>query len=450
MVTRSEGAYCILDGENRIRFCSPGMEKLTGWPADQLEELICGPSVAATAEPVELFVAGIAPATDVRKGIPQSVNVLLPTKSGQGLRTTLTFFPVLDESSVVTRIIVLILPMQQTSNVAPSLAQKLHAEITSLRLEFRRRFSEPMFLGRSPAICKALEQADLLKQSDCGYSIVGPSGSGRRHLARLIHTSGQKNDSSFVALECRLLTAEQVLDSLRHLRRTANDSGGAAHQRIGTLLLLDADRCPRELQTWLLSDGWTELDGVRMVSVSENPLADPKSSEWILPEFRDLFSTLQIHLPALHHRGSDISILAQHFIEECHHSLETSAESMSSDVEQALRFYRWPGNVRELKRVIVEACQNSFTDCLASDDLPFAFRAGQDAQDLPHIPEQSVQSLEEIMQRFETDVILSTLRACSGNKAEAARRLGMTRPRLYRRLRTLGIDDEEDGRAASQ
>jgi DNA-binding NtrC family response regulator len=96
-----------------------------------------------------------------------------------------------------------------------------------------------------------------------------------------------------------------------------------------------------------------------------------------------------------------------------------------------------------LRQVIVDACQNSFNAELTIDDLPFSFRAGVDAQQLPSLPAETELSLDQILQKFETDVLLKTLAACRGNKADVARRLGMTRPKLYRRLKTLGIDTEE-------
>ena len=163
----------------------------------------------------------------------------------------------------------------------------------------------------------------------------------------------------------------------------------------------------------------------------------------LLPEFAAVSTALEIHLPGLHERGNDVNLLAQHFVEHCKRTLETSAETLSEDVLEQLQFYRWPGNVRELRQVIVDACQNSFDVELRTEDFPFAFRAGLEAQQLPSVPEETETSLEELLRKFETDVLLKTLAACRGNKADAARRLGMTRPRLYRRLKALGIDSEE-------
>ena len=381
---------------------------------------------------------------DIMRGQPQMIEATLPQKTTGIQKTLLTFLPLCDDDGDVTKVLLLCHPeTASASHPTPSLAQRLHAEVTALRIEQRRRFSNSSFIGRASKITSAIKQAELLKNADCGYAIVGAEGTGRRHLARMIHVAGNRNESSLIMLDCRFLLPEQILETIRQLQREAKSPGAVSHQQVGTVVLSDADRCPREVQTWILQDISSEMEGIRLVAVSSTPLDLAEKNGWILPEFGHLFSTIQIELPALHHRADDISLLAQHFIEESSHSMNTSVESLSNDVEEQFRFYRWPGNVAELRAVVFEACQNSFSDVLELDDLPFAFKAGLQAQQLPQSPDQQVQSLEELMRRFETDVLIKTLEACDGNKAEAARRLGMTRPRLYRRLQTLGIDDGE-------
>lgn len=444
VLSGSASGVCIVDEERRIRFFSPGLSRLTGWSAEEAEGLVCDPSAAPTARPLDLLASALAPSRNVLNGQTETTEVVLPRRDESGLRATLTFIPIQAEDGTVSRILVIHGSQQIDRSKPPSLTQQLHAEVTSLRVEFRRRFAEQSFLGQCPEIRRALTQTELLKNSDCGYSILGATGTGRRHLARMVHVAGHHHERSFVVLDCQLLSAEQVLDTLRQLRQNASDATAAPpHQYVGTLLFMDADRCPREVQTWILKDLMDRIAELRLVAVSSRSLAEAESQGWILKDFRQLFATLQVELPLLHHRGHDVSLLAQHFIEECRRTLETSAESMSPAVERELRFYRWPGNVGELRQVITEACQNSFATQLETDDLPFAFRAGLQAQQLPRQQEERIRSLEELMERFETDVLTRTLAACDGNKAEAARRLGMTRPRLYRRLRTLGLDEGE-------
>lgn len=435
----STSAICVLDADGRVRFFSPGFQDRTGWAADDIEGLICE-FTAESYTPRDLLTSTLAPPQEVIGGTMQSVQAMLPHSSGTSIRTCLTFLPIHDEDGAVHRIIV---ACGEAESGIPnkSLSLQLHAEITALRLEFRKRFSGQSFVGQSPAIVKAVNQAELLKNSTCGYSIVGPSGSGRRHLARMIHAAGEHQEYSFVALNCRLLTEIQVLDNLRRLRTLVDDS--AAHRRTGTLLLLDADRCPREVQQWLVQNLAEEAQSARLAATSLKPLNAPESIDWVVPEFLDLFSTMQIELPGLHEREDDVSLLAQFFVEEYRQTMQTSAESITAETQRELRFYRWPGNVRELRQVMHDACQNCFTAQIGPDDLPFAFRAGMTAQEMPAAPLEGTISLESILERFEVEVLLNTLSACDGNKAEAARRLGMTRPKLYRRLKTLGLDQND-------
>ncbi len=443
VLANSASAVAVLDADRRLRHFSPGMESQTGWSADKIEGLVCDPSVPETPTPVDLLASALSPSRDVLTGEPQSVNAVLPTSAGGLLKTRLTFFPVSDEDNAVSRILVISSDDQHGSQPQASLSQKLHAEITALRLEFRRRFADSTYIGGSPDIRKALDQAELLKDSYHGYCISGPDGSGRRHLARLIHVGGQQNEHSFMTLDCRLLTGQQLLSTLHELRQLAADRSAASHQKAGTLALNDIDQCPREVQQWFLDNLTEEVEGVRLVGMATVTLQQAEASGWLLPQFANLFSTLQLQIPSLHGRGNDIELLAQHFVEHCRRSLETSAETLSQEVLDQLKFYRWPGNVRELRRVIVDACQNSFETELTLEDLPFAFRAGLEAQQIPSVPEETETSLEQLLQKFERDVLLKTLAACRGNKADAARRLGMTRPRLYRRLKTLEIETDD-------
>ena len=442
VLTASRSAVCVLDADRRVKFFSPGFAAQTGWKPEEVEGLLCDPVPADDRSAVEWLTAALTPAREVLEGHVQSVQTVLPKSGGLLLNTMLTFVPVMD-GAAVDRVLVLSEPESASLALRSSVSQKLHAEITALRLEFRRRFSDHSFLGKCPAIRRALDQAELLKSSRCGFSLVGPSGSGRRHLARMIHVAGQQAEYSFVTLNCRLLTADQLLGTLQTLRMVSDSAGGTAHQRVGTCLLLDADQCPREVQQWLLQNLRKEADGIRLAASSELPLNHPENEAWVIPEFRELFSAVQIDLPSLHRREQDVLILAQHFVEESRRTERTSAESIALDVQQELMFYRWPGNVRELKNVITAACQTCFSHQLQISDLPFIFRTGMDAQQLPPKPLQQVRSLDDLLQQFEKDILLNTILACRGNKAEAARRLGLTRPKLYRRLAALGLDVDD-------
>lgn len=443
VLSDSGSEIVVLDADRRIRYFSNGMEQATGWNADDVEGLVCELSVGNNAPSIDLLTSGLAPVIDVFDGRIVSVDCVLPKANGSPWKTVLTFLPVLDSENEVVRIIICADATTAPASVAESMTQRLHAEITAIRLKTRRRFSEASYVGQSRLIQRVLDQADLLKNSDIGYHIVGPSGSGRRHLARLIHVGGKHAEHSFAAIECRLLTLETMQQTLRSLQRVAESQSRSTHQRTGTIALVDVDYCPREIQQWLLQNITTEHSELRLAGIASQPLADVVRQDWMLPEFYDLLSAVQIQMPSLHHREGDLELLVQHFVEESQRTQQTSAEAVSADVYQQFQFYRWPGNVRELRQVVFAACEACFEKVVVTEHLPFSFRAGIEAQNLPREAEAAQQSLEEMLHAFEMDVFRKTLDACNGNKADAARRLGMTRPRLYRRLKTLGLESDE-------
>ena len=443
VLAESASQICVLDADRRIRYFSVGMEQATGWKSVDVEGLVCDLAIPDRSTSTDLLTSGLAPAVEVFSGQTVTVATVLPKANGTAWATRLTYVPVYDRDSQVTRIVISANERSLPDSSQESMTQRLHAEITAIRLKTRQRFSESSYIGSSQPIQRALDQADLLKNSDVGYSIVGPSGCGRQHLARLVHVGGQHAEHSFAAIECRLLTLDSMHDTLRRLKRVADSQARSAHQRTGTLALIDVDYCPREIQTWLLKNVVPEQFEVRLVGISVQPLDDVVDAGWMLPEFRDLLSAVQIRLPSVHHRGNDFDLLAQHFVEQSQRNQQTSAESISADVFREFRFYRWPGNVRELRQVVFAACEACFEKVITLEHLPFSFRAGIEAQNMPLEAELEHQSLEQMVQTFESDVLLKTLDACGGNKADAARRLGMTRPRLYRRLKTLGLEVDE-------
>ena len=443
VLDESVSQICVLDGDRRIRYFSVGMEQATGWKSTDVEGLVCELSAPGSSSSTDLLTSSLAPAVEVFAGRTLTVASVLPKSNGSAWQTMLTYLPVLDRDQQVVRIVISANGKSIPDASQESMTQRLHAEITAIRLKTRKRFSEASYIGNCNQIQRALDQADLLKNSDVGYSIVGPSGCGRQHLARLIHVGGQQADHSFAAIECRLLTLDSMRDTLRRLRRVADGQVRSSHQKTGTLALIDADYCPREIQTWLLKNVASEQHEIRLAAISSGPLEAAEQNEWLIPEFRDLLSAVQIRLPSLHHRGEDLDLLAQHFVEQSQRTQQTSAEAISPEVFRQFRFYRWPGNVRELRQVVFAACEACFEKVVAVQHLPFSFRAGIEAQDMPHAAEPEHQSLEDMLEAFESEVLLKTLAACDGNKADAARRLGMTRPRLYRRLKTLGLATED-------
>jgi DNA-binding NtrC family response regulator len=247
----------------------------------------------------------------------------------------------------------------------------------------------------------------------------------------------------------RLPPGEQaeVIDRILGLTR----SGSAEVLQPGTLFLAEVDRLPRDIQQRLLErlDTSTSDEMARpprlMVS-STRPLEQAVADEDLLPDFHYRVSAITISLPPLRDRGADFQPLAQHFLERHNQTAAVQVGGLSADSWTALGRYGWPGNLDELNTVIRDAARAAAdreSALIEPDDLPFAFRTGVDAQRIGGPLEQPIEPLAEVMERVERDQLARAMRRARGNKAQAARLLGLTRPRLYRRLGQLGMLDDD-------
>lgn len=443
ILVSSESCLCIVDARQRIRFFSPGMEAWTGWTSDQIEGLSCSSLAADKTTPADLVAAAFNPTAAAWKGQLQFWHGVLPTADGAVVKSAFCSVPLCNESGQVERVLIVRSEGFGPTHEQPdqSVSQRLHAEVAALRADFRHRFDWDSFIGADASMAMARQLAELLRNNSCHFNVAGASGTGRRHLAQCIHVGGHDSELSVVPLACDLLSTEALYDALRELSRMSAVHAGA-HEHPGMLLLIDVDRMPREVQQWLLDQSMQSV-AVRMASTSRVPLQDVVDDGWMLPEFRRLIAPVEICLPSLHTRGDDVLLLAHEFVQHNRKLNSATASELSAEVVAELLAYHWPGNVRELQQVMHSACEACTGDVIETAHLPFAFRAGMEAQAIDPGTAQPSQSLDELLQSAERRIVEATLGACGGNKAEAARRLGLTRPSFYRRLRTLGLTEDE-------
>ena len=435
----TDSCLCIVDAKRRVRFFSPGMEEWTGWSAAQIEGLSCDGLATEKLTPADLLAAAFNPATANWKGQVQLWQAVLPTAAGGVVRSEFCSIPVSNAAGQIERVLMVKTDRTSATGTHPdhSIGQQLHAEVAALRADFRARYAWDSFIGADTSLEAVRQLAGLLRNSDCSFNIVGDSGTGRRHLAQCIHVGGRAAEASFVPVYCDLLSTEALYDSLRELHRMTTEHAGG-HDHPGMLLLIDVDRMPREVQQWLLDRSLTD-SAIRLAATSSVSLERVVTEGWMLVEFQRMIAPLEIILPALHARGQDVLLLAHAFIQQNRRLQRTAPVELSQEVAGQLLAYQWPGNVRELRQVIHEACRTCAGKVLGTEDLSFAFQAGMDAQRTVPGRTMPFRSLDELLRSTERRIIEDTLAACEGNKAEAARRLGLTRPSFYRRLKTLEL-----------
>jgi DNA-binding NtrC family response regulator len=163
--------------------------------------------------------------------------------------------------------------------------------------------------------------------------------------------------------------------------------------------------------------------------------SDPSTLE---PALADAISTITIRIPSLAERVEDLPMLAQFFLESCNRGSEKQIGSVRREALDLLALYCWPGELDELRSVITAAYRACVSHEISPSDLPpVIHHASRAASHPPRRAERIV--LDELLVTIEKEAIVRAMAQSRGNKTEAAELLGMTRPRLYRRLIQLGL-----------
>ncbi len=310
-------------------------------------------------------------------------------------------------------------------------------------------------IGASPAMQQLFDQLTRVAATDASVLITGENGTGKELVARALHKRGERRGGPFVAINCAAVP-ENLLESelFGHARGAFTDAkaerkGLFAQADGGTLLLDEIGDLPLGLQPKLLRA--LEERSIRPVGGNESIEFDARivastnadlQAEVAEGRFReDLFfriNVIQLDVPPLRSRGTDILLLAAHFLRQFASRAGKEVTGLSQPVAEKLLAYHWPGNVRELRNAIERAVALTRHDKITVEDLPERIRAYRSSElVLGGDDPAELATLEQVEKRY----IQHVLRATSGNKTSAARVLGLDRKTLYRKLERYGLSD---------
>jgi DNA-binding NtrC family response regulator len=372
-------------------------------------------------------------------------------RDGETLSRLLRFVPLKDAAGNVDSILGVVTLLERPSRAAhASSAQQLHAELAALRISLRQRFGIRNFVGRDRSMIRVFEQIRLARQSDVSVFLHGEQGTGKEHVARLIHYEGETRARSFVPLDCRRLPATQLKETLQRLLHRDPEAASAIPAfQPGTLYLAEVDQLPRDLQGEIAeSFAAAPPDGrpaLRLMSSSSVDLQQAVDEDRLLADLYYRLTSLTIELPPLRGRADDLQPLAQHFLERLNLGSDRQVSGVDEQIWEQFREYNWPGNLDELAAVVEEARAACSGSLVRANDLPFRFRTGLDAQSVGPVLAPKPVPLEPLLAKVETEQIELALQQSRHNKSKAAELLGITRARLYRRMEQLGISDVEGG-----
>jgi DNA-binding NtrC family response regulator len=321
---------------------------------------------------------------------------------------------------------------------------ELHRAIRRFRHAQAEQFAIESLLGTSSAIAKVRAQVATAAAGRANVLVVGREGSGRSHVARAIHYQRAEPTDRLLPIDCATATEEQLRRALSSARSSSRVGDRA------TILLLEIQRLPSELQALLLAAIREGGIAGRIVATFAPPVeaageqaaASAKPAVPIDPNLRNALSIFTIEVPQLADRLEDLPFLAQSFLEEHNRGRTKQIGAIRPDALDELALYRWPGELKELRDVMAAAHSACTTHAIAPTDLPAIVHHASKAAALSRraAPERIV--LDEFMASIEREIIERAMTQAAGNKTAAAELLGMTRPRLYRRLVQLGLVSE--------
>jgi two-component system response regulator HydG len=328
----------------------------------------------------------------------------------------------------------------------------LKEENRLLRESLGSHFDRRNVIGRSPAMERLLETVAQVAPTEATALISGESGTGKEMIAGAIHFNSPRKDGPFVKINCAAIT-ETLLES----ELFGHEKGaftGAHRQREGrfrqahggSLFLDEISEMSLAMQVKLLrvlqEREITRVGGEEVIKVDVRVIA--ATNKDLLQEIQsgrfreDLYYRLNVvalTVPPLRERREDIPLLAQHFLKVFSEKNNKMIRGFTPQVMDGLVKYGWPGNVRELMNAVERGVVLSRSDYLDVEDLSFIL--GQTSVPGEAFSGDGVPTgipLDEV----EKATILKTLQMARGNKSEAARRLGITRRTLHKKLKQYG------------
>jgi two-component system response regulator HydG len=325
--------------------------------------------------------------------------------------------------------------------------RRLELEATELRSRLKERLSFDNIIGSSPAMQAVFDVIEQVAPTKASVLITGESGTGKELVAQALHQNGTRSKGPFVKLHCAAL-AETILESelFGHEKGAFTGAVGRREGRFkqadgGTLFLDEIGEISPAIQVKLLrflqERTFERVGGNETVKVDVRIIAATNrnlEAEVAAGKFReDLYyrlNVVNIEMPPLRARPSDLLPLATHFLERFAKENGKRIDGFADDAIERINAYRWPGNVRELENIMERAVVLCDGPKLTAKNLPAG--VGPSSRSGVRIPGST-------MDEIERHAILSTLEACGGRTAQAAQMLDISVRKIQYKINEYGI-----------
>jgi DNA-binding NtrC family response regulator len=325
---------------------------------------------------------------------------------------------------------------------------KLSRETVALRERLEQRFSVGNILGDHPSMQQLVKTIVQIAPSRATVLVHGESGTGKELIAAAIHQNSPRKDKPFVRLNCAAL-AESLLESELFGHEKGSFTGAQTRREGrfkqadgGTLFLDEISEIPMSMQVKLLrflqerqfervGGNETLSVDVRIVAATNRDLRERVKSGSFREDLFYRLNVVQLDVPPLRARKSDIPTLAHHFLRRFSEENGRDIRGFSDEALRSILTYPWPGNVRELENAIERAVVMCSGNEIGSEHLPA--RSGDATLEMGIlVPGITLDELERV-------AILQALEAASGSTSKAAEMLGVSRRKVQYRLKEWGL-----------
>ncbi len=331
---------------------------------------------------------------------------------------------------------------------------RLREENRALKESLGKYFDRREIIGKSTAMTDLLTTIARVAPSEATLLITGESGTGKELIAAATHYNSPRRDKPFVKINCAAITEtlfESELFGHEKGSFTGADKRKDGHFVLadgGSIFLDEISEMPLPMQVKLLrvlqERELTRVGGeavikvdVRIITATNRSLPDLIKEGAFREDLYYRLNVIEVDMPPLRERREDIPLLAEHFRVFFAGQNRKELKGFTPGSMDHLIRYGWPGNVRELRNAVERGVVMATGEYLDLDDLPALATDGISPGDAALALQASAGNVT--LDEVEKSTILQTLEATEGNKSEAARRLGITRKTLHKKLKLYGV-----------
>jgi PAS domain S-box-containing protein len=440
----------VLDTKGRIISWNPAMEHITGYK--EQEAIGKGCRILGFSQCFgKTCPNGFTECGILNKGKRGPVECLLRHKEGHVVPVIKNARIIKQQNGSVSGIVEAVTDLTELNDV------KLKMEAATLRLTALHRFSG--IIGKSQAMKKVFASIKASAASDVAVLVQGESGTGKELVSCAVHACSDRREKQLLTVNCGALS-ESLLESelFGHIRGAFT---GAIHNRTGrfeeadggTIFLDEIGDISPLIQIKLLrvlqqkeiervGESRKRKINIRIIAATNKDLYELVQKRRFREDLYYRLKVFPIHLPPLRERKDDVPLLVNHFIGINNKNTGKRIRGISQPAMRIIMNYAWPGNVRELENAIEHAFVLCNSDRIDVFDLPEELeRTGQN--DALFESNNILKKTPWPGRKLDRKTLLDFLKACDWNKAEVARRVGLSRASIWKYMKKWGIPNQK-------